>query len=231
MVNIWPIIDQLIGARCPLCNGPGDGLCAACRETLPRNSPSCRRCALPLAAATPGGTLCADCQRRPPPFARVIAPLRYEPPVDDLVAAFKYHARLSDGRLLAGLLGDVLRQRTAPLPALLLPVPMHARGLRERGFNQAAELARVLAEQLGLAWSTGALRRVRDADHQRGLDRRQRRRNLRGAFACTATLPAHVAVVDDVVTTAATVDEISRVLRAAGVADIEVWAVARTPRV
>lgn len=227
MVNIWSIFAQMTDDGCPLCGRPGDGICTACRGALPRNHHPCPRCALPMPAPT--GVPCADCQRRPPHFDVAIAPLLYLSPVDDLLAGFKYHQRLSYGRLLGGLLGDAL-QRSDPGPTLLLPMPAHAERLRERGFNQAAELARHLARRLGIAWDTRSLRRVGSQPPQRGLGRAARRRNLRDAFQCDLALPAHVALIDDVITTGASADMASRVLRRAGAQRIEVWAVARTPR-
>ncbi len=227
MVNIWAIIGHLGGEHCPLCQAAGRGLCADCRDALPRNERPCARCALPLPPGAATGAWCADCQRRVPSFDAVVAPLRYLPPVDDLLAGFKYHGRLYLGPLLAQVLGQALRQREPP--QLLLPLPAAPRRLRERGFNQAAELTRWLSAHLGLPWQGGALIRTAESERQRGLTRRQRRRNVRGSFACRAELPAHVALVDDVVTTGATAEEACRVLRRAGATRVEVWAVARTP--
>lgn len=229
MVNIWPIIDQYTGSRCPLCHQPGDGLCLPCLADLPHNRSSCDCCALPLPPGTPAGSRCAGCQRHPPAFDRVLAPLRYAPPVDALIATFKYHGRLAHGRLLAGVLANTARIAGGALPTLLLPVPMHPSGLRERGFNQAAELARLVAADLGLSWSATRLQRLRRGAHQRGLNRASRRRNLRDAFAVRGRLPRHIALIDDVVTTGATANEVARTLRGGGVEYIEVWAVARTP--
>lgn len=230
MVNIWPLFAHSIGAGCPLCRAPADGLCARCIDSLPRNDHGCACCAVPLPAQAPAGTLCVDCQRRAPSVDRVVAPLRYEFPVDDLVAGFKYHRRLALGRPLATLLADKLQQRGSAMPDLLLPVPMHRLGLRGRGFNQAAELTRLLARRLAIPWSASRLLRIRHAEHQRGLTRAQRQRNLRDSFRCRGRLPHHVALVDDVVTTGATMNEIGHTLRGAGAKRIEVWAVARTPR-
>ncbi len=229
MVNIWSILDQYTGGRCPLCHQPGDGLCRACHADLPHNASCCHCCALPLPPDTPAGTLCAGCQCRAPAFDRVLAPLRYAPPVDDLISAFKYHGRLAHGRLLAEVLADTVRIAGGTLPTLLLPVPMHPSGLRERGFNQAAELARLVAADLGLAWTATQLRRLRRSQHQRGLNRADRQRNLRDAFAARGRLPRHLALIDDVVTTGATAHEVARTLRGSGVECVEVWAVARTP--
>lgn len=229
MVNIWPVFSQFMGAACALCGTPADGLCPSCRAALPGNDHACMRCALPLPSGAPRGTLCADCQARPPAYDLVVAPLIYDAPVDDLIGAFKYHHRLPLGRLLAGILADALRGRH-DLPSLLLPIPAAPGRLRERGFNQAAELARALNQDLEIAYAHRRLIRVRDADRQRGLGRRQRQRNLHGAFAWRGDAPPHVALIDDVMTTGTTVEAASRVLKKAGVECVEVWAVARTPR-
>ncbi len=229
MVNIWSIISQLIGEHCPLCGEPGGSLCLSCGADLPRNHHACTHCALPLPPGVDEGMSCADCQSRPPGFDRATAPLVYGHPVDDLIAGFKYHHRLPLGRDLADLLASTLDRRR-PLPELLLPIPMHRQGLRERGFNQASELARQLSVRLGIPWSAAYLTRRHDGDRQRGLRRRKRLGNTKGRFSCRSGLPSHVALIDDVITTGATVDEASRVARRAGAATIEVWAVARTPR-
>lgn len=228
MVNRWPFLDQLTGEACPLCRMPG-GLCEPCREALPRNRHPCALCALPLPDAAPPGSLCADCQDRPPAFDRAVAPLLYRPPVDRLLADFKYHRRLHLGRLLAEMLAPALLA-LPHRPGLLVPVPSPAGRLAERGFNPAAELTRRLSRRLAIPWSSGLLLRNRDRGHQLGAGRRRRQRNVRGAFGCRADPPPHVAVIDDVITTGATVDEAGRVLRAAGARQVDVWAVARTPR-
>jgi len=229
MVNIWSYFAQIIGSGCALCRAPADGLCRACLDAaLPRNLHPCPGCALPLPDGAPVHTLCAACQARAPSFDRAFAPLLYTAPLDDLIAGFKYHRRLPLGRILGRVLAQTLVDRPGR-PQLLLPVPATPDRLRERGFNQAAELARTLAVHLDIAWTTRRLHRTRDAGPQRGLTRRERRRNLHGAFACRGRLPPHVALVDDVITTGATAEEASRALKEAGAERVEVWAVARTP--
>ncbi|MCB1722612.1 MAG: ComF family protein [Chromatiaceae bacterium] len=225
-MNIWPVFDQFIASRCPLCRARDDGLCQRCAAALPRNHHPCRRCALPLPPEAPAAGLCGECQAAPPAFDRAVAPLLYQPPVDDLVARFKYHDRLDLGRLLGDELAGTLQAQSA---ALLLPVPMDAGGLRRRGFNQAAELAHLLSRRLGIPWSASLLQRARQARHQRGLGRSARQRNLRGAFFLTGRPPARVAIVDDVITTGATAGEIAATLKRGGAGWVEVWAVARTP--
>lgn len=234
MVNIWPIIDQLLGARCQLCGAPGNGLCATCRSGLPRNTTACAICAVPLPPTVPGQSVCGSCQRHRPSFAYALVPLLYQPPVDGLVAALKYHHRLYLAPVLAGCLVDGLVQARnvsgRPWPELIIPVPMHRDHLRQRGFNQATELARVVSRKLGLPLSTTNLQHTGSARHQRGLRRAQRLRRSDLAFRAGRPCPAHVAVLDDVVTTTATAEQASVALRRAGAKTVEVWAVARTPK-
>jgi ComF family protein len=225
MVNNCKFFDHLFGATCPLCAAPGAAICTPCLDSLPFNRHACSRCALPLPAEA---TVCADCLRRPPRFDAVTAPWIYADPMDDLIARLKYRGQLFVGRLLADVLAGFVGQRDA-FPQLLVPIPASAGRLRSRGFNQATELALRLGSRCGIPVAPNLLRR-NDSDHtQRGLGRRARRGNVRGAFECRQAPPAHVALVDDVMTTGATADEASSVLRQAGATRIEVWVVARTP--
>lgn len=234
MVYGWrPALPRLPG-HCLLCESPGETapLCHDCLADLPWNLQACQACALPVPAGQP---LCGDCDRYAPPQARTIAPLRYEFPVDHLVAGLKYHGRLANASLLGQLLRDAVLDRAGPLPDLLLPVPLHPRRLGERGYNQALEIARPLARATGLPLETQLLSRHRATAPQMALDAAARARNPGNAFQVNArrlaTLgrPLRVAVVDDVMTTGATLGEIARTLQGAGISGIEFWVVARTP--
>jgi ComF family protein len=194
-----------------------------CERDLPWNDGACPLCALP---ATRAGGACGGCLRRPPRWDSAFALLRYEYPADGLIKVFKYGQRLAVGRVLGELMAERLAGR--PLPALILPVPLHPSRERERGFNQAMELARPLAAELGIGLDAGLCRRVRATPPQSTLDRRNRARNLRGAFVLRRTLNAdEVAIVDDVVTTGATAAELTATLRRGGARRIEVWSAAR----
>ena len=222
----------LLPPRCVLCGAAGDDgrdLCAGCRGDLAVNTPCCPRCAMPLATPAPA---CGQCLRREPPFAHAWAPLRYAHPLDLLEARFKFRADLAAGRVLSTLMIDAAATTTPELPQWLVPIPLHARRLRERGYNQALELAKPLAQALGVPLRADALLRVRQTPPQTGLDASARRRNLRGAFAVApnVSLPAHVALFDDVMTTGATLREAAQTLRRAGVARVDAWALARAPR-
>jgi ComF family protein len=215
--------------HCLLCGAPGaDGLdlCRDCAGEMPRNRRCCARCALPLAEPA---ALCGQCQRRPPPWDAAWVPFRYAWPLDRLETRFKFGADLAAGRVLSTLW---LRE-TPPIarPDLLVPVPLHRHRLRVRGYNQAIELARPLAKALQVPLQYTWLQRERGTSAQTELGAVARRRNVRRAFAARAEVawPEHVALLDDVMTTGATLAECSRVLRRAGVKRIDVWALARAP--
>ncbi len=218
---------------CPTCLSPtsGPGLCCGCTADLDVNTTACVQCALPMDTATcqAGAQRCGRCLANPPAFDRVRTPWLYAFPVNRLIGRFKYRGERVYGRPLAEMLAEQLANTGTCYPDCLLPVPMHAERQRQRGFNQAEEIALWLSDRLTIPVRRNSLTRTRQANPQSALSRRQRQRNLRGAFRVQGSLPAHVAVVDDVVTTGATIEEIARILKRAGVETVEVWALARTP--
>lgn len=193
---------------------------------MPRNATRCARCALPLEAQAP---LCGRCIKHAPPWDAAWAPFRYEWPLAQLEARFKFGGDLASGRTLSLL----WKASQAPhdLPDAIVPVPLHPSRLRKRGYNQALELAKPLAQYFGVSILHDALRRTRATHAQTELTAIQRRRNVRGAFVADLDGKAlkHVAVLDDVFTTGATLAECVRVLKRAGVARVDVWALARAP--
>ncbi|RAO76495.1 ComF family protein [Dyella jiangningensis] len=215
--------------RCLLCGGEGADsmdLCRDCAAELPRNQRCCARCALPLAEPA---ALCGQCQRQPPPWDAAWVPFRYAWPLDRLETRFKFGADLAAGRVLSMLW---LREMPwAARPDLIVPVPLHPHRLRVRGHNQALELARPLARAMDVPLQVAWLSRERGTAAQTELGAVARRRNVRRAFAAktSAAWPGHVVLLDDVMTTGATLGECSRVLRQAGVERIDVWALARAP--
>lgn len=219
----------LLPPACVACGGEGaDGLdlCTDCRAALPWNTHACRRCALPL-AGTGTQRECGLCQLAPPPLARVHCAWHYAFPLDRLVPRLKFHGDLAAGEVLAALAAWSLDPDARP--TALVPVPLHPARLRQRGYDQALEIARAFARHGGPPVRADALRRVRATAAQTTLDAAARRANLGGAFALRpgVALPSHVALVDDVMTTGATLHECARVLLAAGVARVDAWCLAR----
>lgn len=212
---------------CLLCGASADecGLCPGCQAALPVTiGPRCAVCACP----TPTVSLCGRCIKRPPKYDYVVSALDYIAPVDVLVADLKYSHNLAAARTLATSLA--LRLDQEPYPDVVLPMPIAASRLRERGFNQAAEIARHACAEFGLRMTPGLAQRVSAGVSQTSLPWTDRARNVRGAFRCEADLTGKtVAVIDDVITTGATLNELAVVLKRAGAAKVVGWIVARTP--
>jgi ComF family protein len=230
MVYNWTrnIQALLYPPRCTLCDGDGAedlDLCAGCRADLPRLRHACARCAaaLPRSAAV---DLCPDCLRRPPPFTAAHAPLHYAPPADWLIVQLKFHRRLSHARLLGALLAS--HTADSERPEALIPMPLHRRRWRERGYNQAAEIAIETGRRLGVPVWRNAARRIRATAPQTELPAAKRRANVRGAFAAASLVAdRHVAIVDDVATTGHTAAELARTLLTAGARRVDLYCAAR----
>jgi ComF family protein len=209
---------------CFLCGAAAGAtlLCRPCQDDLPRLPAAlCPVCAMP----SPAGAVCGACLREPPHFDATRAAFAYDFPLDRIVQALKYQGRLA----VVPFLGDALAACGAEEAELIVPLPLHPARLRERGFNQAVEIARAVATRTGLPLDWRACERSHDSAPQACLPWAERRRNVRGAFLCRADLAGrHVAVVDDVMTTGATLDEFARVLKKAGAAHVTNLVVART---
>lgn len=225
--HVWP-------STCIACGLAGDAasgrdLCAACHLALPWNRHACRRCALPL-PMTDAGRLCGACQTRTSPLERVTASFAYAAPLDRLLPMFKFHQSMAAGRLLSGLMAETLRDvAIGAKDAALVPIPLHRRRLRQRGYDQALELARPLARRLGLPLAAHLLIRPKATGAQSRLDKSARQQNLSGAFVVNqrCVIPSHVILIDDVMTTGATLETAAQALLDAGVARVEAWVCAR----
>jgi ComF family protein len=219
---------------CAVCGdyvSAAEGLCQRCLEQLPRAAGDrCRCCGADL----PGAgelLLCGTCLRRGRWFTRVHSALRYAPPLTRLLPDLKYR----NGLYLAPIFGRLLAQSLSASAAAdidaIIPMPLHPRRLRRRGYNQALEIARPVACALGLPLQLHWLRRIRDTGPQSELPQNRRSTNVRGAFrAQDAVAGLRLALLDDVLTTGSTADEAARALRAAGALRVEVWVLARTGR-
>lgn len=199
-------------------------LCHACLADLPHYvEPCCPRCALP----SPNNQVCGACLQHPPAQIHTLAAFSYAFPVDQLIQALKYQQRLA----IAPLLGRVLAHAAAsrPRPDLLIPMPLHAKRLRQRGFNHATEIAREVADELNLRLDLSVCERVRDTPPQVALAYDQRRRNVRDAFVCRPDIAGRrVALIDDVMTTGTSLGELATTCLRAGAREVEAWVVART---
>lgn len=212
-----------IAQDCALCGASGghEPLCAACTADLPALPEHCPRCALP----SPRGSVCGRCLASPPHFDATLALWLYEFPCDRLVQALKYRARLA----LAPFFARSFAARPLPAVDLVVPMPLHPDRLAQRGFNQAVEIARVLAKCSRRRFAPRGARRVKDTTAQTELPYDERASNVRGAFACDIDLSGkNVAVVDDVMTTGASLNELARVLKRAGAARVENLVIARS---
>ncbi|MEO8976670.1 MAG: ComF family protein [Casimicrobiaceae bacterium] len=216
--------------RCVLCAAATGGAlaCAACRLDMPRQQPACPRCGLP----SPDSAVCGDCFLHPPPLRQVVAAFRYAFPIDRMVQALKYGGQLALADWFGdSLAGAVQRQAMAGTGVdRMLAMPLATARQRQRGFNQAAEIARRASADLRIPCDDG-LRRVRDTKPQASLSFAERTRNLRNAFAATHRYDGqHLALVDDVMTSGATLHAAATALLHAGAQSVDAWVVARTLR-
>lgn len=221
--RIWRAITRTVLApECLLCGArAGESmLCEACATGLKQPPPSCPVCAMP----SPAASVCGSCLSRPPPFDATLAVWPYAFPIDRLVQSLKYQGNLPVARLFGAALAPRVAGRTVDF---IVPMPLARERLRERGFNQALEIARATVGRSTL--DTVVIRRVRDTASQADLPFDARARNVQGAFACTAALHGRrVAVIDDVMTTGATLTEMAATFKRAGAAWVENWVIART---
>ncbi|WP_021029118.1 amidophosphoribosyltransferase [Litchfieldella anticariensis] len=233
------LLRHALPGHCAFCLGmplPGEPWCEPCLVALPWNLPACLRCAEPMSGSvTDDALLCGTCLNRPPSFVRARVPLCYQDQIAQLVQRFKFSASPRAGALLVTLLEQALRRewscpgtREVICPEALVGVPLHPLKARQRGFDQAGWIATRLSKRLGVPCYQAVRKRMTPS--QRGLTRRERQTNLRHSFSVTTALPARVALVDDVMTTGATLEELTRACLSAGAQEVEVWAVARTPK-
>ena len=224
------IANRVLPQDCHLCGAPSIDalLCGPCDRSLEElPAVHCPRCAMP----SPSGHLCGRCMKRAPNYDATRAALRYEFPADRLILALKYRNTLPMAAYLARKLAATVRSRAKSGIGidLVVPMPLHSRRLALRGFNQSVEIGRRVAHELALPFSFQAVQRLRDTPSQADLPLARRRANVRGVFACNESLAGKcVAVVDDVMTSGATLDALAGALKRAGAVHVENWVVART---
>lgn len=235
-------LGDRVPADCSLCGRTclHYSLCRECLETLPRTRRPCRRCGLELPdnrRVNAAAVSCAYCAVHNPEIDGCTSLLHYRTPVDRLISGFKYHGRFADGRTLAKLLAMQIERQIPQheLPQLLVPVPLHLSRWRKRGFNQALEIAQTLSNQCGLVTAPRLVVRTKATAAQTTVSGAAARlRNLKRAFAASSPERlngvAHVALVDDVITTMSTVNSLASCLKSAGVGRVDAWCLARAER-
>lgn len=231
--NCWLFFAQ--SGKCLLCSQNHRNslpICSGCRNDLPWLQQNCQRCALPLALSAINinarNLICAQCQKKSPVYDRVSAAFSYQFPINLMIMQAKFNNKVHYLNLLTQLL--LTRLDTSTSPDALIPVPMHRQRLLQRQFNQAAIISRCLSHHTGIPSNYYLLEKSCNTEHQMQLDAAQRQRNLRNSFSCRQAPPKHVAVIDDVVTTGTTANEIARTLKRAGCGRVDIWSLARTPK-
>ena len=224
------IQNKLFPPTCILCGNQGFGaldLCTSCYARLPRNKLCCYRCAEIFAAPITVPLLCGRCLSETPAFDETFAPFTHQDEIRYLITGLKFGAQFKNARLLGGLLAEYVG-KAAERPDCIIPVPLHKSRYRERGFNQALEIARTVSNKLQIPIDLTSCTRHKYTPHQTGLSAKQRQQNLRRAFSVQKTIAAqHVAILDDVMTTGSTANALAKALKKAGVSRVDVWACAR----
>lgn len=220
---------SLLQQTCILCashEGGNLGICNPCLDDLPWHlGAQCQQCGLHT-----NGTLCGHCLKEKPHFDVTHALFTYDYPLDRLLQHYKYREALHLANTFAELM--VSRKLSGDTPQKInriIPMPMHKTRLKERSFNQALEIARLLGKQMQIKLDYTSCQRTRYSPPQASLPLKERIKNIRGVFDCQQTLPgANIAIVDDVMTTGASLNELAKTLKQAGAAHVECWVVART---
>lgn len=216
--------------RCLICNGSGQkgqDLCGSCEQSLPWLKHACHQCALPLPDDSGDASICGRCLKKTPFFDFSLSLFSFEKEVVTLIHKLKFHGKLAVSRLFGDLLADTA-VKNLDKPDCLLPVPLYKKRLKKRGFNQSIEICRSLEKAWDIPIENNLVNRTRDTQSQTGLDAKQRKKNIRGVFEITGAIKyAHVAIVDDVVTTGSTVNELARILKKGGVKKVSVYSIAR----
>ena len=226
MLFIRRLLDHLIPPKCALCRQPSPlGFCTSCQILLPWKIQFCDICAN---ESTFNG-ICGQCQQHRPAYRKAIIPFHYREPITDLVHQYKYQQKLYYGPSLAKMMARFAKQQGDTKSDLLIPIPLHNRRMRERGFNQALELTRALSRELAVPLDPFLLKRDKNTRSQTGLTEKMRRSNIQGAFSLRRDCPnVNIALVDDVVTSGNTVNEATKTLLKQGAKSVTIWAVSKT---
>jgi ComF family protein len=232
MTNLWlkTFIDFWLPPTCLLCGNPGFNrldLCEICYRHLPRNNQFCLQCGQIMAVDLATSAHCGQCISSSPAFDETFAPFIYQDEIKYLITSLKFGADYKNARLLGQLLAQHLPTHVEK-PELILPVPLHKSRYRERGFNQSIEIARTISKTMQIPIDLNSCQRQRNTTQQSALAAKQRKKNMKNAFVLKKPISAqHVVILDDVMTTGSTVNELAKVLKKAGVKRVDVWVCAR----
>ncbi len=232
MVNNWLDIIQhyLLPPTCILCGNRGiqyKDLCSYCYKDLLPNNSCCYRCAenFPINHSIP--QLCGHCIKNSPAYDETHAPFIYQHAMRYLISQLKFNHQYKNARLLGTLLAEHVR-KNSELPELIIPMPLHKNRYRQRGFNQSYEIAKTVSRKLAIPLDAHCCSRVIDTPHQSQLSAKQRLHNIKNAFAITRPVQAnHIAILDDVMTTGATSNELARMLKKTSISRVDIWVCAR----
>ncbi len=221
------IINWILPHTCILCHRKSDqrmDLCSACESELPFIAHACPYCGLPIPA---NALACGQCIKQPPLYDHTFTLFTYQSPITKLIYDLKFNRKLVNAKVLGDLMAKQLK--ITKKPDCLIPIPLHNKRLRARGFNQALEIARPIAKKFKIPINFTSCKRIKHTDAQAMISKKKRKKNIKNAFAIDANFQAHhVVIIDDVVTTGQTVLEFARVLRKNGIQKIDVWCCART---
>ncbi len=232
MVNNWINIiqDYLLPPTCILCENSGfdsHDICQPCFNDLQKNIHCCYRCAEIFETPNKTPQLCGQCLSKTPAFDETYAPFIHQGIIRYLIASLKFNRQYKNARLLGYLLASYL-EKTAETPDLIIPVPLHNKRYKERGFNQSIEIAKTVSKILNIPLDTKSCTRQRNTAHQIDLPAKQRRQNIKNAFLVSQPIKVnHIAILDDVITTGSTANELAKVLKKAGISRVDVWSCAR----
>ena len=235
------LLSSLFPSRCILCRqtvidtviGQHIEICLPCYQALPKNDNTCTRCALPLSDDIDGNVLCGRCINKRPLYDYSRSLFLYEDEVITLIHQLKFGEKISYARSIGEMLLTVFKDELLPeqgMPDCIVPVPLHNKRLRSRGYNQSTEISRVMANKLAIPIAYDAVVRTRHTKAQMDLKAKDRQKNIKGAFRVVDVKNyTHVLIIDDVVTTGSTVNELAKVLKDKGVERVGVLSVARAP--
>jgi len=237
------LLNFLYPPRCQLCGShhslhAAGYLCTACAHDIPINDNACLICAIPFApqrnASPLQSKICASCTKKSPIYDACWSPFIYAQPLEWMIQQLKFNAKLNFAPLLSSLMAQHLPANLFKenKPAVIIPMPLHRRRIKHRGFNQSHLLIKPIANALNLPIDIDSAKRIRDTEHQTGKNARQRKQNIKNAFSFNNQHGyQHVIVFDDVVTTGSSVTELTRTLKCEGVKRVDIWCLARAEKI